>query len=271
MNRTLIMTLVSALLALGCEGPASDDPSQKPPVDSVDDQDTGQLVLELSSVDRAGRSYRLRNASIDIGPLNSPFPILADGGFPNLLHFSSEDYLEEERISVRLEPASYLVMLLGDWYLERLTPNGYERVERALLLSPGLRPVSIGAGQNAQVTFRFGVDGESIDFRYGTLDVGIAVELPGETGGARYCDEYDYNYPYYPYPEEPYPYPEPIEVEDTSASGEEAPQLEDSYAPPYYPGYPQGPCVWSSPKIDAGVPLRPSPGGRDAGSLGPLI
>lgn len=143
-----------------------------------DPQAVSGLSLALTSMDSHGRAYRLRNATFSIA---EPYYYYYDGGAPPApTVVSSEDDPGSSRLSVRLVPGYYQVTLGGDWYLERLTPAGSERVAQVALLTPSVQDVYIGDGWNYDVEFRFGVDGSLIDFRHGDLDIDISIELPGE-------------------------------------------------------------------------------------------
>jgi hypothetical protein len=94
---------------------------------------------------------------------------------------SSEDNLDTARISLTVIPGQYNVELTSpDWYLERNTEGTWERVEQAVLLSPVYQYAFVYDKGVSAVNYRFGVDGELIDFRSGELSIGIEIEQPGE-------------------------------------------------------------------------------------------
>jgi hypothetical protein len=93
---------------------------------------------------------------------------------------SSDDDLNAELITRRLLPGSYNVTLRGDWYLEELQMGQAERVEQAVLLSPVTQYAYVWDGGAQTIYYVFGVGGDIIDFRSGTLNIGIQVEQPGD-------------------------------------------------------------------------------------------
>jgi hypothetical protein len=177
-----------SLIACGQE---ADDPSESP---------RGSLTLALTAVDSGGVQYRLRNAEFQVTgypdgyPYYPPYVVDDDGGmsaggrggsggYPGYVDItlSSETDPEAAVITKRLVPGSYNVFLSNsDWYLERTTEDGTERVEQAVLLSSPYQYVYVYDGGVTQVNYRFGVDGELIDFRSGELQIGIEIEKPGE-------------------------------------------------------------------------------------------
>ena len=150
----------------------------------------GSLTLALTGMDSSGVGYRLRNAEFDIN--GYPDYIYDQGaagggaaGSGNWggynAHVSSETNPNAATISTRLVPGSYNVSLSNfDWYLERTTAAGTERVGQAVLLTGRSQYFYIWDGGVSQVTFRFGVDGQLIDFRNGELTIDIAIEKPGD-------------------------------------------------------------------------------------------
>jgi hypothetical protein len=170
----LIMAAAGAIGSAGCaEDSASgkDDPSANVEVDEL-----GGLSLALTSYDSQGRAYRLRNATFTILP-NYWY---GDGGVSTETVLSTETDPNADRLSVRLVPGQYTVYLGGEWYIERRTANGPERVEKVVLLSETVQWAYVNQEWFTDLEFRFGVDGELIDFRHGDLNIDIAIELPGE-------------------------------------------------------------------------------------------
>lgn len=174
--------------------------AQSSEIDSDVEPDTplGSLTLMLKGTDSSGVSYWLRNAQFEINgwPEFYPYPqpgsgddagVGGAGGYPGPMggyyyrSFSSEDYPDDTEIRMRLVPGNYNVALVnGDWYLERGTGDARERVEQVVLLTSPYQYVYVYDQGAAYVGYRFGVDGELIDFRSGELVVQIEIEKPGE-------------------------------------------------------------------------------------------
>ena len=163
------------------------------------DSGHGSLTLALTGSDSAGIEYRLRNSRIEVSGYPDGYPIYPPifdedggvaggsggvGGVPGYYYamFSTEDDLDRTEISLRLVPGYYSVILSSwDWYLERTNEEGeWERVEQAVLLTPYYQSAYVWDGGVSRLNFRFGVDGELIDFRSGELQIGIEIEKPGE-------------------------------------------------------------------------------------------
>ena len=96
------------------------------------------------------------------------------------IKLSSDDDLDAEFITPRFLPGDYTVTLRGDWYLEELKGGRADRIEKAVLLSPQSQYAYLGDGWSQTIYFAFGIDGDIIDFRSGTLNIGIQVEKPGD-------------------------------------------------------------------------------------------
>jgi hypothetical protein len=170
----LILAAAGAIGSTGCaedSAPETDDPSA-----NVEANELGGLSLSLTSYDSQGRAYRLRNATFTI----QPSYWYGDGGVSAETVLSTETDPNADRLSVRLVPGQYTVYLGGEWYIERLTASGPERVEKVALLSETAQWAYVGQDWYTDLEFRFGVDGELIDFRHGDLNIDIAIELPGE-------------------------------------------------------------------------------------------
>jgi hypothetical protein len=104
----------------------------------------------------------------------NPYP-----GFSKVV--SSETELGAASIVERVVPDYYAVQLLDSgWYLERLEDEEWTTVEQVVLLSERIQYVYVEHGYVAHVAYRFGVDGELIDFRSGEVEIGIEIEQPGE-------------------------------------------------------------------------------------------
>jgi hypothetical protein len=175
------LMIAAALTVAACgTGDSNTDPSAKDPSEQAG---LGTLSLNLVGADSDGRPYRLRSAEFLIqgGYNNNPFPN-PDGGYDYFeTTVSSEDNLAAARITLKLVPGYYDVSLTSPgWYLERNTGGTWERVEQAVLLSSAYQYAYVYDGGVVPVNFRFGVDGELIDFRSGDLSIGIEIEQPGE-------------------------------------------------------------------------------------------
>lgn len=174
--------IVALMLATQSCADTGTDTSTKDPQDEA--AQLGNLSLNLTGVDSSGRDYRLRQATFNISsdyfpPF--PFPIFGDAGIVAPKTVSSETDPDAPVISVRLAPGSYYVTFENyGWYLERFVNGAWERVEQAVLLSTPYQYAYIYDGGTTAVAFRFGVDGDIIDFRSGELQIGIEIEQPGD-------------------------------------------------------------------------------------------
>ena len=68
------------------------------------------------------------------------------------------------------------------WHRQSVPQNSF--VEQAVLLSEPTQYAYLWSGSSTDVYFRFGVDGELIDFRHADLNIGIEIERPGDNQGA---------------------------------------------------------------------------------------
>ncbi|HET6337436.1 MAG TPA: hypothetical protein VFG30_29630 [Polyangiales bacterium] len=190
--RTLLGCVALSLSLLSCAQDGDD-------ADEVEAQPRGVVRLQLTAADSGGVQYRLRNAQFQISGwpdnVGGPWPVWEDdggvsagaGGNPGFppgyvnIVVSSETDPDAEFITTRLIPGSYNINLMNDdWYLERETEDGIERVAQVVLLTPRYQYVYVWDGGVAYVNYTFGVDGEPIDFRSGELQIGISIEKPGE-------------------------------------------------------------------------------------------
>jgi hypothetical protein len=175
-----MLTLMSAVTLFGA-GCAVDDAAPEERAAEVPGESEAEvsgLSLSLSSTDSQGRTYRLRNATFTV---RAAYEWFGDGGVPSGgTVLSTETDPSADRLSLRVASGYYEVALGGDWYIERLTPNGPERVEQVALLTEQTQFTYVGDGWNYDLEFRFGVDGTLIDFRHGDLNIDIGIELPGE-------------------------------------------------------------------------------------------
>lgn len=171
-------------VALGMAACADVTPGEEPTA-SEETEKVGSLSLNLVGSDTDGRQYRLRNGVFGIsGYPEFSFPGFpyVDGGLSGYQQVSTETDPDAPVISLRVVPGSYYVNLeSADWYLERLQTGGtWERVEQVVLLTSAYQYAYVYDRGVTSVAFRFGVDGELIDFRSGELQVGIEIEQPGE-------------------------------------------------------------------------------------------
>jgi hypothetical protein len=158
---------------LGCAAQAPQPPPTSEP--------TATLQLALTGVDDQAQQYRLRNATFSIYGYaqTPPYPTVDTS-------VSSEDDLDHDFLSTRLLPGNYTITLQNpDWYLERIASDGTaERVAKSVLLSAQSQPFSLYEGGTTQVYFTFGAGGDLIDFRHGSLSIGITVQRPTDDGTA---------------------------------------------------------------------------------------
>jgi hypothetical protein len=171
MKQWSYLALVCVLVAAGCGEQASNEATNEEALE------VGSLQMSLTGVDADSRQYRLRGATFDIsGTRYNDFQSVH-------ATLSSEGSADGPTLSTRLVYGYYSVALLPDgWYLERITSEGAERVERALLLSSPAQNVSIQQGFVSQVGFQFGVDGDVIDFYSGGLDITIGIQHAPDAG-----------------------------------------------------------------------------------------
>jgi hypothetical protein len=182
------MKLQALMIATALTFAACDSSNGQPSSNEQEPNDeVGTLALNLIGSDTDGRQYRLRSAEFLITSYYSePFPIPSDGGSGSYFEqtVSSEDNLDEARISLKVVPGYYQISLTTpDWYLERNNAGTWERVEQAVLLSSYYQSAFVYNQAVVAVNFRFGVDGTLIDFRSGDLSIGIEIEQPGEGPG----------------------------------------------------------------------------------------
>lgn len=167
--------LILAVAIVGGCAPEANEPTDEGLL-PVEPEALGGLSLSLTSADSQGRAYRLRNATFSIA--NDYW--YYDGGAPQTTVLSTEDDPSASQLSVRLVPNPYRVTLGGDWYIERLTATGAERVQQVVLLNGDSQYAYVSQNWNTEIHFQFGVDGTLIDFRHGDLSIDIDIELPGD-------------------------------------------------------------------------------------------
>jgi hypothetical protein len=169
-----ISLVVLAVLVFGT-GACNQDARAAP--QAGDSQAVGSLQLALTGQDGRMQRYRLRSATFDIqGTRYTDYQSVSTSA-------SSESDIDSASLRVRLFEGAYYVSLRPeDWYLERMTEDGPERVAQAVLLTAQSQYAYITPGATAQVAFQFGVDGELIDFYGGNLQIDIAIENAPDAG-----------------------------------------------------------------------------------------
>lgn len=157
---------------------------------SNSDDKTGTLKLELTGIDSAGEVYRLRNASFHVmGYPHYYFPTSGGAGGSEGYYYettlSTETNPNAAQITQRVVPGSYYVTFdTGqDWYMEHITPSGPERVAQAVLLSEPTQFAYVYDRGTTPIFYNIGVNGRTIDFRYGDIQIRIGVEQPGDGAG----------------------------------------------------------------------------------------
>jgi hypothetical protein len=172
-----------AVIAVGAFSCADEgSPLEGESVES-NESELGDLTLNLTGYDTQGRQYRLREAQFVVSnyQYDDCYYFGCDAGTNVAKVLSTEVDPNAATLTTTLVPGSYRVDLLDNWYIERLTSNGPERIERAVLLSERLQYAWIFHGGASYLAYRFGVDGELIDFRHGDLVIGSEFELPGDS------------------------------------------------------------------------------------------
>ena len=138
----------------------------------------GTISLNLTGVDTSGRPYRLRNAEFHV---QSPYWGWDANAGSNVV-LSTESQQAGDTLSATLIPGTYYVSLGGSWYIERTTSEGVvERVQKVVLLSEATQYAYVYQNYVTPIAFRFGVDGDLIDFRHGELSIDIDIEQPRDS------------------------------------------------------------------------------------------
>jgi hypothetical protein len=168
-------------IAFGAVSCAEDGPIDDENTDESEETKVGNLTLSLTGYDSEGRQYRLRNGQFYVANSYGYYGCFGCDGGANVTVLSTELDPNAATLTTTLVPGTYVVQLQDNWYIERLTPTGPERIERAVLLSEPLQYSWIYHGGASYLEYRFGVDGDLIDFRHGELTIGSEFELPGDT------------------------------------------------------------------------------------------
>lgn len=150
------------------------------------DGPTGNLALNLSAQDSAGETYRLRNAEFQI----SGYSYATGQEIYTNTTVSSETDPERPVITTRLLEGYYGVAFNSalPWFMEHVTPAGTEPVAKAIFLGPASASAYVYPHSTSTVSFRFGINGELVDFYGGDLEIGITVEGPPVSAGGTSSD-----------------------------------------------------------------------------------
>lgn len=123
----------------------------------------GGLRTELTGVSVRGLTYRLRQATFTItGPQD--------------LSVSSENYLDQNAITLDLESGAYAVTLNDGWFLERAEPDGSYTGVMATLLSDATQNVTVMEPATTLVTFTFRAGEDTVAICDDCLSIQIAVD-----------------------------------------------------------------------------------------------
>jgi len=143
-----------------------------------DAEASGKLAVNLTARDESGQQYRLRNADFVIDGYS--YVTYESVNFT----VSSETDPDAPAITTKLLQGYYYVTFLNEgWYFEKLTSEGPQLVEQAVFLGPSEQYASVYPQSTSRVSFRFGIDGELIDFLGGDLEIGVTVEKPPSGSG----------------------------------------------------------------------------------------
>jgi len=164
--------------AAGIVGALACSSEAQPPVS--DAEASGKLAVNLTARDDSGQQYRLRNANFVI----DGYSYVTGDYVPVNLTVSSETAPDSPTITTKLLQGYYYVNFVNEgWYFEKLTPEGPQLVEQAIFLGPNEQYTYVYPQFTTQVSFRFGIDGELIDFFGGDLEIGVTVEKPPTGAG----------------------------------------------------------------------------------------
>lgn len=137
----------------------------------------GSIDLALTGVSGSGQTYRLRQGEIAITGTSTAA-------------VSTEDHLDESRVSLELPAGGYLAALAEGWHLERLGADGTWSEIRAVLTSVNPLPFTVVDQGVTDVTLTFRAGDEVVELGNGRIHLGIAVddgEVPPPPAGT--CEE----------------------------------------------------------------------------------
>ncbi len=123
---------------------------------------SGSATMALTGVSTSGKSYRLRNATLEIsGTANATA--------------SSEDDLAAPTINVELKAGGYLAKLVDGWSLEVQGEDGTFSAIHAVLTSTNPLPFTVVDQQSTNVFFQFNAGDDVVQLGNGRAVFGIAV------------------------------------------------------------------------------------------------
>jgi len=173
MKARLWMFAALIALAAGC----ANEPGGPSGSDTSEPGDLGALTIGLTGTDDNGVQYRLRDGEFLIQKEGGDA-----GGLIPLQTLSTEQDLNAPYLSARLGRGPYQVTLRGPWYVERAAATGWERVPAVLLSGATQRTYVVGPTNPALLFYRFGIDGQVVDFDTGDLRIEVDFDRPRDAG-----------------------------------------------------------------------------------------
>lgn len=142
---------------------------------------TGTIGLPLHAASNSGTEYRLRDASFGLwGYAADCYYEWDDDCEVYEETISSEDYLEDEAITVDLLEGYYEVYLQNGWRLEKTNEDGTTEEVEAVLLNSDYQTISISRHSTSWATYQFGIGDETL-WLNGELTIDMQVyEDPDE-------------------------------------------------------------------------------------------
>lgn len=131
----------------------------------------GAVDLALTGSSASGRTYRLRDGSIAITGTAST-------------NLTTEDFLDQNVISLELPAGGYLAALASGWRLEVRAEDGTWTVTPAVLTSTNPLPFVVVDQAVTDVTLTFRAGDDVVQLGNGRVHIGIAVDdgvVPGAT------------------------------------------------------------------------------------------
>ena len=116
----------------------------------------GSIDLALTGVSGSGQTYRLRQGEIAITGTSTAA-------------VSTEDHLDESRVSLELPAGGYLAALAEGWHLERLGADGTWSEIRAVLTSVNPLPFTVVDQGVTDVTLTFRAGDEVVELGNGRI------------------------------------------------------------------------------------------------------